>query len=508
MKKYFQFVILVTILLLSFTIKAQQRNGSVFERRISLHQTNRQLGFVLEQISWQANVYFSYDASIVNQSRIINISVEDKSLYTVLNQIIDTTKYSLQELDNQIIISEKLLNATDSTTIDPIPLPYFFLSGKLIENSKGMPIPYASISIYKEAVGTISNSDGEFLLKIHRSKIQDTVIISSMGYKQIILPAWQLLDEDIFIMKPISIKIKEIKVTAISAKNLLKKMHDNYEKNYSSSTKLMTAFYRETVKQDKNYISVSEAVMEILKLPYTQQQRGDLVRLLKARKSPDVMPFKWLSFKLMGGPFTITELDAVKTDETFLDKKYQDLYHYQVSNVIRYNNIPVYVVKFYPLSSSFYPPFEGKMYVHRKTFALVHAEYRINKSGLKKASDIMIKKKPRKVKAGPSYVHYEVNYQQFQGKWHLASAKASVKFKVKRKKEKINSVFHSVSELLVTDIEPTGLKRFSRNEKFSKRDIFVEKLGKYDENFWENYNTIKPGEDLRDAFKNITPSPR
>lgn len=499
MKKYLQFVISATILILPFFTNAQYQSGSVFERRISIHQTNQQLGFILEQISWQANVYFSYDATIINQENIVSVNAEDKSLYTILNQIIDTTTYALQELDNQIIISQKIKKDTNSLIKDSIPLPYFFLSGKLIENHKGDPVSYASVSIYKEVTGTISNADGEFVLKIPRSKINDTIIISSMGYKQLILPAWHLLDEDIFILEPISIKIKEIKVTAISPENLLDNMRKNYKNNYTSSTKLMNAFYRETVKQNKSYISVSEAVIEILKTPYSQQ-RGDLVRLLKARKSPDVVPFKWLNFKLMGGPFTITELDAIKTEETFLDPKYENLYKYQVSDVIWYNNFPVYVVKFSPVNSSFYPPFEGKMYVHRETFALVHAEYKICKSGLKKAKNIMIKKKPRKVKAYPSYVHYSVNYQQFQGKWHLASAKASVKFKVKSKKKRINSVFHSISEILITNVNATNLKRFSKNEKFTKKDVFVEKLGKYDESFWENYNTIKPDEDLRNAF--------
>jgi hypothetical protein len=83
----------------------------------------------------------------------------------------------------------------------------------------------------------------------------------------------------------------------------------------------MTAFYRETVKQDNDYINVSEAVIEILKAPYTNSLRSDLVRIVKGRRSPDVKPFQWLNFKLQGGPFTITKLDVVKTLESFIDVK-------------------------------------------------------------------------------------------------------------------------------------------------------------------------------------------
>ncbi|WP_319483009.1 STN and carboxypeptidase regulatory-like domain-containing protein [uncultured Draconibacterium sp.] len=501
MKQIKQLIIFITILLLSFTTKGQQQDGSIFERRISINQTDQSLDFVLEQISWQANVFFSYDATIINPTQKVSITVQDKSLYTVLNSILDTTQYRFSELQNQVIITRISDNETLSEAQDSVPVKYFFLSGKLIESRKGRSIPFASISILDKPIGTISNTDGEFLLKVHPLYIRDTIVISCMGYEQKLLPGNQLLDEDLFILEPASIKIREIKVTAITPEKLLKNMRANYEKNYTPSSKLMTAFYRETVKQDKNYISVSEAVMEVLKAPYIGTSRGDLVRLLKGRRSRDVQPFKWLNFKLMGGPFTITELDAVKTVETFIDPEYEHVYAYQISDVVWYENQPVYVVKFQAQSDEFYPPFEGEMYVHRETFALVHANYRLNKAGLNKAKEIMIKKKPRKVKARPTYVQYQVNYRQYQGKWHLASAKASVKFKVRSKRDRINSEFHSVSDLLITNIQPTELKRFNKDERFNRNDIFVELLGAYDQDFWENYNIIKPNESLRNAFK-------
>jgi hypothetical protein len=116
----------------------------------------------------------------------------------------------------------------------------------------------------------------------------------------------------------------------------------------------------------------------------------------------------------------------------------------------------------------------------------------------------MIRKKPRGIKAHPTFVLYNVNYQQFQGKWHLATAHASVKIKIRSKRDKLNSEFHSISDLLITNIQPTELKRFTKTESFTQRDIFVEMINNYDEQFWENYNIIKPDEDLRNAFKSST----
>ena len=491
----------LAILLLSFHTSAQQPDGSVLGKRVSISQKNEQLATILDQLSWQAGVYFSYDAALQLPDKIFSIEADDKSLFTVLHQLFDPSVFKFTELENQVVISRKMNAETPHVAEkDTIQVKYFFISARIIDDKKGDPITYASVSILRKPIGTITNTDGDFLLKIHPDNIRDTIIISSMGFEQILLPAYELLDEDLIVMNTFSIRIKEVKVTAINPLQMLANIRDNLSVNYPEDSRLMTAFYRETVRQDGNYISVSEAVIEILKSPY-DNIRNDVVRLLKGRRSPDVQPFQWLNFKLQGGPFTITKLDAVKTMETFLDEKYQFLYSYNISKVIWYNENPVYVLAFKPLSDSADEGFAGEIYVHRETFAIVHIDFHLNKNGLKQAENILVKKKPKGVKAKPTYVHYSVNYQYINGKWQLSNARASVKFKVKSKRDRLNSEYHSVSDLLITDIHNTELKRFAREEALNQRDIFVEMIGEYDPWFWENYNIIQPGEDLQNAFK-------
>jgi hypothetical protein len=494
------FIILITILLLSVPCMAQQQNGSVLERRVSITQQNQPINYILDQLSWQANVFFSYDASILDPERKLSVELNNKSLFTVLNKLFEFQNLKFSELENQIIISEKS-NETITIENDSLPIKYFFLTGKIIDKKKENPIKYASVSVLNHPLGTISNEDGDFLLKIHPDYILDTIVVSCMGYSQIVTPAYNILDDDLFAMNPISIRIREVKVTATTPEQLLQNIRKNLSRNYSAGTKLMTAFYRETVKQDEKYINVSEAIMEVLKAPYTNALRGDVVRLIKGRKSPDVKPFQWINFKLQGGPFTITKLDVVKTMESFIDKDYEALYKYNISKVIWYNNHPVYVLEFEAVSEIGFPAFKGEMYVHRETFAIVHAKFSLTKSSLRKAESVLIKKKPSGVKAKPSFVQYKVNYQLFQGKWHLANAQASVNIKIRSKRDKVNSEFYSMSDLLITDIQHTELKRFKRNESITHRDVFVEIIDDYDEQYWENYNIIKPDEDLRNAFR-------
>lgn len=495
-------VILIAILLLPAASLGQQQNGSVFENRVTISQQNQPINSILDLISWQAGVFFSYDASILNANEEYSIDATDKSLYTVLSQLFNPSDFKFIELENQVIIS-KITNETLPNEIlaDSIPVKYFFLTGKIVDHKKQEPIKYASVSLHNKPIGTISNIDGNFLLKIHPDFIRDTVIISCMGYEQIILPAFKILDEDLIVMHPFSIRIKEVKIVATTPEKLLKNIRDNLSVNYSEDSKLMTAFYRETIKQDNDYINVSEAVIEILKAPYSNKTRNDLVRIVKGRRSPDVKPFEWLNFKLQGGPFTITKLDIVKTVESFIDEEFQRFYEYNINKVIWYNKNPVYILEFKPVEGFNDQGFVGEIFVHRETFAIVHVNFHYNKIGLKNAESVMIKKKPKGVKAKPTYTNYQANYMQYQNKWHLANVKASVKFKVKSRNDKLNSEYHSVSDLLITDIHDTELKKFNKDESFTQRDIFIEMINNYDPDFWENYNIIKPDEELQNAFK-------
>jgi hypothetical protein len=51
-------LLILTILLLSCISKAQQPDGSVLERRVSISEQNQAIIYILEQLSWQANVFF------------------------------------------------------------------------------------------------------------------------------------------------------------------------------------------------------------------------------------------------------------------------------------------------------------------------------------------------------------------------------------------------------------------------------------------------------------------
>ncbi len=489
---------------LSFSLKGQPQRDSVLDRTVSLHAERKTAVEILEQISRENSIYFSYDASLVRSDEPVSLHLEGIPLRELLARLFGGHPFRFTGKENHIIIS-----ANEGEEVPPeepvlIPVAETF-TGTVVDGVTGDPLRDVNISLSGHAIGTITNAEGGFVLKLPPAPGPDSLLFSILGYGRLLQELPAAGGHVMIRLYPVSIRIREVKVRAMPVDELLTALRSAIPANYSTGFRLLTGFYRETLRQDDEYIGVSEAVVEILKAPYNDDVREDKVRLLKARRSPDVHPFHWVNFKLQGGPHTITLLDAVKNMETFLDPGYEMFYRYSIDRVIWYKNHPVYVVRFRPVRDIDLPCFTGEFYVDRESFALLYARFSLNPYGLALAEQSLIRKKPKGFKVKPQFVDYEVDFAEYKGSWHLHKANASVAFRVRNPRENVNSLFHSVSALLVTDVDSTFLKRFPVKDLFSINDIFSEMDIGYDEAFWGNYNIIKPDEDLQNAIRRILP---
>ncbi len=498
--------ILVFILLLNPFIYGQQQNESILEKTLSLSITNQPISYILDKITEDAGIHFSYDATLVNSTRIESISTNQLSIHNTLKQLFSNELFNFYEKENQIILSLKNQAKASNNNVDStnVKQKYIVLSGKLLDAKKTFPLPFASVSILNKPIGTITNADGEFLLKISPIYKNEQIIFSCLGYGQKVLLVPDLLDIKTISLDPISINIREISVKSITPEEILNNVFKFKIKNYGSEFIMMNAFYREIVKQDEDLINISEAVLDILKSPYDLEILNDKIRIQKARKTPEFNPFQWVNFKLQGGPFNITQLDIIKTVDTFIDPEYREYYNHSIDRVIWYHNHPVYVIKFKPHKNLYYGCYEGEIYIDRETYAIMHCNFKLANWGLRYSERSLIKKKPKGYKVRTNSVKYSVDYQFYNDKWYFNSAHAAVTFKVKNKKLKINSSFYSESDILVTNMKESQIKRFPRKQLFSINDIFIENITDYDENFWGNFNIIKPDENLRTALLKFT----
>ncbi len=71
-------------------------------------------------------------------------------------------------------------------------LSYVTYTGKIIDANTKKPVIFASIYKVGTSIGTVSNSDGEFIFKVPVNKNTGNMGVSYIGYKELQLPFNQL----------------------------------------------------------------------------------------------------------------------------------------------------------------------------------------------------------------------------------------------------------------------------------------------------------------------------
>lgn len=68
------------------------------------------------------------------------------------------------------------------------------IKGKVLELESNTPISYVNIGIINSSVGTISNSDGTFFIRIPNDHANDSLTFSALGFEPKHIPIQSLQD--------------------------------------------------------------------------------------------------------------------------------------------------------------------------------------------------------------------------------------------------------------------------------------------------------------------------
>ena len=62
------------------------------------------------------------------------------------------------------------------------------ISGKLTDSKTNEPLPYANLSVLNTKTGTSTNENGEYVLRLKKISLTDTLLISYLGYQSVKFP--------------------------------------------------------------------------------------------------------------------------------------------------------------------------------------------------------------------------------------------------------------------------------------------------------------------------------
>lgn len=386
------------------------------------------------------------------------------------------------------------------------PQDLITIRGKVIDSQTRSPLVFASVYVSESNVGIVTNIDGEFTLKVSPSATN--LDISYLGYKSLSLSISSLKEnggKNTIEMDAAPIPIREIIVKPVDPEAVVRMAISHINKNYESVPNHMTAFYRETIRKNRNYVSIGEAVVEIFKAPYANNMRFDGTRIYKGRKSADVEKMDTVLFKLQGGPVTVLQLDIIKNTESILTTEAMEHYDYIISGVIEIDGQAHYIIDFKQKPFVEYPLFMGSFFINMETFAITEAEFGFNLEDKEAAASLFIKKKPLGMKIYPEVATYRTKYREQDGKMHFIYSRAEVKFKIDWTKKLFHTYYTTMSEIAVTDRTDQEVIKFARDEKLRNNDVFSEKVSDFaDTEFWGDYNVIEPDQSIETAIRRLS----
>jgi hypothetical protein len=380
--------------------------------------------------------------------------------------------------------------------------------GKVVDAETGNPLIFASVAVKETNVATITNIDGEFIIKIAETQTSRNLEVTYLGYKNKVVPLTDLRVDgykNVISMTSAPIPIREIIVKPIDPEVIVRNAIGRIGKNYVDEPNLMTSFYRETIRKNRTYVSIGEAVVEIFKAPYNNDLRFDGARIYKGRKGSDVEKMDTVLFKLQGGPVSVMQLDLVKNTESVLTLDAMKYYDYSLSTVIEIDDRPHYVITFRQKPSVDMPLFLGNLYIETGTYAITEAEFGFNMEDKDAVSSIFIKKKPLGMQVTPEVATYRVKYREQDGKWYFAYSRAEVRFKVNWKRKLFNTFYTTMSEMAITDRTNEEVIKFAGKEKLRYSDVFTEQVEAFtDPEFWGDYNVIEPDQSIESAIRRLS----
>lgn len=379
--------------------------------------------------------------------------------------------------------------------------------GTVYDSKTNDPLVFATLAVEGTHIATVSNSEGEFTFKIPNEYAEGNILISYIGYKKKAIPIKSLqLEGNVIKLEMTTVPLVEVSVFPSDPDLLIRAVMNRRIQNYMDVPTSKTAFYRETIKKGWSYVSLTEAVIDIYKHPYTSS-RDDQAKLIIGRKSTDYSKIDTLVFRLQGGPVSALMLDIMKDPYTMFDEEMLEYYTFEMSNITRVDDRMLYVLGFKQKADVKIPLFYGKLYIDTETLAITSAAFSMDVSNREEAARMFIRRKPASARVYPTETAYLVNYREQNGKWYFGYARAQVAFRVNWRRRLFNTNYDTTMEMAITDWEATEDRPHRASDRLKMNVIMEDAVdGFADDAFWGDYNVIEPEQPIENAIRRIQKS--
>jgi hypothetical protein len=277
------------------------------------------------------------------------------------------------------------------------------ITGKIINGEDKEPLPFASIRLKNHPIGTISNENGEFDFYIPKSKRNDTLNISFIGFNSYEVPLVNIDRELEIVLTPSSNVLDEVILTEKDPLDYIKKALDRLPENYPQDDYQSIAYYRQKFIENGAVINKEEGVFKTYysKAGDSAKNQHQLL-LYKPEENPQQFQFmrEWFEAKQekrkkkaikkgeefdeeeydsdmdmdFGGPESVIDLDINNERDNYLNPKHFKKYEYSFGEETSLNGERLVTIIFKAKRTIDHKKDSGKILINTEDYAIVSIE--------------------------------------------------------------------------------------------------------------------------------------
>jgi hypothetical protein len=187
------------------------------------------------------------------------------------------------------------------------------ISGVILDAESKEPLAFVNIVVEGQSKGTVSNSEGQFVLDLEGVSANSLVSFSYVGYETLKIKSSELRNSPKVYLKKAHINLAEVQVLSrsLTVKEIIKRVHNNYDKNYPSSARKQRLFFHkyekapfkeqnQLVLKKANFVGIDKKTFDDLykKLPKEFIEYQDaLVDLYSDKKESKLIPVKGITLE-------------------------------------------------------------------------------------------------------------------------------------------------------------------------------------------------------------------
>ncbi len=358
------------------------------------------------------------------------------------------------------------------------------------KNSKEI-LAFANISILQKHIGTVSNEKGKFNFKIPKKYIDDTLIISFIGYHNLKLHIKDLkltnnfksffIEKSILILEEVNVISKKIK-----AEDIFFKAIEKIPENYYTKKHISDVYFEEKEFQNGKYKKSHMKLGVAIKLytpkfkkthKYIFSALDETVEIIGVRRNEDCYTEPIKIIKKINEVKITLKRNIFRYKHPFLRKKFLKKYNFEKENTKLYDDNLVYIINLK------YENRSVKFFIRKDNFAIMEVQFFYDS---KKPSEInkIIK---REIYDIEKYVEI-IKFKEINNKLFLYTMYSyhDIKNFEQNGEMLLNSQYFT--KILVNNIDTVNVRK--PENKMKNKSIYYQENLEYDPEFWENYNHI------------------